>query len=128
MGLVKYLVKPIRHETIYPVLTQCVKKIRNDNSNIKYFSKDCYFDSLNKKLIKDEIDVKLASKELDLLSLLCENKNQTVFYETIEAVVWNDSFMSEDAIRSVARNLRKKLPRNCLENFSKIGYKIVTIK
>ena len=126
LGLVKYLVKPIRHETIYPVLTQCVKKIKNDNSNIKYFSKDCYFDSLNKKLIKDEIDVKLASKELDLLSLLCENKNQTVFYETIEAVVWNDSFMSEDAIRSVARNLRKKLPRNCLENFSKIGYKIVT--
>ena len=126
LGLVKYLVKPIRHETIYPVLTQCVKKIKNDNSNIKYFSKDCYFDSLNKKLIKDEIDVKLTNKESDLLSLLCENKNQTVFYETIEAVVWNDSFMSEDAIRSVARNLRKKLPRNCLENFSKIGYKIVT--
>lgn len=128
LGLVKYLVKPIRHETIYPVLTQCVKKIRNDNSNIKYFSKDCYFDSLNKKLIKDEIDVKLASKELDLLCLLSECNNQTVTYETIQNIVWNDSFMSEDAIRSVARNLRKKLPRNCLENFSKIGYKIVTIK
>ena len=123
----KYLVKPIRHETIYPVLTQCVKKIRNDNSNIKYFSKDCYFDSLNKKLIKDEIDVKLASKELDLLCLLCECNNQTVTYETIQAIVWNDSFMSEDAIRSVARNLRKKLPVKCLENLSKIGYKIVTI-
>lgn len=127
LGLVKYLIKPIRHETIYPVLTQCVKKIRNNNLNIKYFSKECYFDSLNKILIKDSINIKLTNKELDLLSLLCENKNKTVFYETIQAVVWNDSFMSEDAIRSVARNLRKKLPKNCLENFSKIGYKIVTL-
>ena len=128
LGLVKYLIKPIRHETIYPVLTQCVKKINNNNLNIKYFSKECYFDSLNKILIKDSTNIKLTNKELDLLCLLCENKNQTVLYETIQAVVWNDSFMSEDAIRSVARNLRKKLPRNCLENFSKIGYKIVTIK
>jgi two-component system, OmpR family, response regulator VanR len=127
LGLVKYLIKPIRHETIYPVLTQCVKKINNNNLNIKYFSKECYFDSLNKILIKDSINIKLTNKESDLLSLLCENKNQTVFYEIIQAVVWNDSFMSEDAIRSVARNLRKKLPKNCLENFSKIGYKIVTI-
>ena len=127
LGLVKYLVKPIRHETIYPVLTQCVKKIKNDNSNIKYFSKDCYFDMLNKILIKDNLNIKLTNKETDLLFLLCQNKNQTVFYETIEAVVWNDSFMSEDAIRSVARNLRKKLPKDCLENFSKIGYKIITL-
>ena len=127
LGLVKYLIKPIRHETIYPVLTQCVKKINNNNLNIKYFSKECYFDNLNKILIKDSTNIKLTNKESDLLCLLCENKNQTVLYETIQAVVWNDSFMSEDAIRSVARNLRKKLPKNCLENFSKIGYKIVTI-
>ena len=128
LGLVKYLIKPIRHETIYPVLSQCVKRIRNDNkTNMKYFSKSCYFDFLNKKLIKDEEEVKLTNKELDLLCLLCECNNQTVTYETIQAIVWNDSFMSEDAIRSVARNLRKKLPVKCLENLSKIGYKIVTI-
>ena len=78
-------------------------------------------------LIKDEEEVKLTNKELDLLCLLCECNNQTVTYETIQAIVWNDSFMSEDAIRSVARNLRKKLPVKCLENLSKIGYKIVTI-
>ena len=81
LGLVKYLIKPIRHETIYPVLSQCVKRIRNDNrTNIKYFSKSCYFDFLNKKLIKDEIEVKLTNKELDLLCLLCECNNQIVTY------------------------------------------------
>lgn len=34
--------------------------------------------------------------------------------------------MSEDAIRSVVRNLRKKLPVDCIENFSKVGYKLIT--
>ena len=41
--------------------------------------------------------------------------------------MWQNDFMSEDAIRSVARNLRKKVPENCLENVSKIGYKIITL-
>lgn len=62
-----------------------------------------------------------------LQTLLCQKKNQIVPYEIIQSVVWNDDFMSEDAIRSVARNLRKKLPENCLENVSKIGYKIITL-
>jgi two-component system, OmpR family, response regulator VanR len=127
LGLIKYLVKPIRHEIIYPVLMECVKKIKNHNSNIKYFSKDCYFDMLNKILVKNDLDIKLTNKESDFLTLLCENKNQLVLYETIQAIVWNDSFMSEDAIRSVARNLRKKLPQKSLENFSKIGYKVIMI-
>ena len=126
LGLVKYLVKPIRHETIYPILSQCVKKIKNDSSNIKYFSKDCYFDMLNKILIKDNTNIKLTNKESDLLTLLCENSNHFVSYDLIASIVWDDSFMSEDALRTLARKLRKKLPQNCLENFSKVGYKIVT--
>ena len=97
-----------------------------DNSNIKYFSKDCYFDMLNKILIKDNINIKLTNKESDLLTLLCENSNHFVSYDLIASIVWDDSFMSEDALRTLARKLRKKLPQNCLENFSKVGYKIVT--
>lgn len=127
LGLVKYLVKPIRHETIYLFNSMC-KKIKNDNSNIKYFSKDCYFDMLNKILIKEEINIKLTNKESDFLTLLCQNSNSLVTYDTIASVIWNDSFMTEDALRTVARKLRKKLPQNCLENFSKVGYKIVTFK
>ncbi|RXJ79017.1 response regulator transcription factor [Arcobacter sp. F2176] len=127
LGLIKYLVKPISHETLYPILSQCSEKIISDNSNKTLFSIDCYFDAFNKRLQNKGISIKLTSKELDLLSLLCEHKNKVVLYEIIQEKVWNGSIMSEDAIRSVARKLRKKLPNNCLENFSKIGYKITTL-
>ena len=82
---------------------------------------------MSKSLFVNNEQVKLTNKETDFLTLLCENNNNLVTYETIQAVVWNESFMSEDAIRSVARKLRSKLPKNSLENFSKVGYKIITI-
>ena len=126
LRLEKYLVKPIRHETIFPILSDCVNKIKN-SKNIKYFSKDCYFDLSNKILYKNENIEKLSIKEVDLLSLLCENSDRLVDYDTIQSIVWNDDFMSEGALRTVARKLRKKLPKDCLYNFSKIGYKITTV-
>lgn len=127
LGLEKYLVKPIRHDTLFPILNNCVQKILNKNLNIKYFSKNCYFDTLKKTLYNDNEIIKLSNKELDFLTLLCEHINSFVSYEIIQAIVWNDSFMSDDALRTVVRKLRKHLPENCLENFSKIGYKITSI-
>ena len=46
------------------------------------------------------------------------------FYEEIQNHIWYDSYMSGDAIRSLVRALRKKLPSDVVENLSGIGYKI----
>lgn len=110
LGLEKYLVKPISHNILFPVLNNCVNKLKNIDKNIIYFSKNCYFDTLEKVLCKDNEIIKLSPKELDFLTLLCENSNNFVSYETIQAVVWSDSFMSEDALKAVVRKLRKHLP------------------
>lgn len=127
LNLEKYLVKPIRHETLFPILNSCVNKLKNIDKNIKYFSENCYFNILNKSLYKDNNLVKLSNKEQDFLALLCQNSNSLVNYDTIQIFVWKDDFMSEDALRAVAKKLRKKIPPNSLENFSKLGYKITTI-
>lgn len=127
LGLEKYLVKPICHDKLFAVLSSCVKKIKSIDENIKYFSKSCYFDILNKSLYENGNLIKLSNKELDFLTLLCEYSNRFVSYETIEYIVWNGDFMSEDALRTLARKIRKKIPKDCLENFSKVGYKIITL-
>ncbi len=127
LGLVKYLVKPIRHDKMFPVLLQCVKNIKEKKSNLKYIDVNCIYDTFNKTLIKDNEVVKLTKNELDFLELLCINNTRAVSYEEIANRIWYDSFMSEDAIRSLVRNLRRKLPLNTLENVSKIGYKISSL-
>ena len=122
LGLVKYLVKPIRHETFLPVLLQCVKNIKKENKTLKDLGSSYYFDSFDDTLRCNNKIIKLSKNELEFLKLLCTNLNRVVTYEEIENKIWYESVMSEDAIRSLVRNLRRKLPKNCLKNIAKIGY------
>lgn len=128
LGLVKYLVKPIRHDKLLPVLLQCAKNLKEKKSNLKYITKTCIFDTFNQTLFLDEKIVKLTKNELEFLNLLCFHDNRIVTYEEIEQKIWYDSMMSEDAIRSLVRNLRRKLPKDSLNNLSKVGYKIEFLK
>ena len=124
LGLVKYLTKPIRHETIYPLLVKCAKNIFENKDSKKYISNDCYFDTLNEGLIDGDEEIKLSKTELKFLKLLCKNSPRAVSYEELQNNIWYDEYMSENAIRLLVRDLRKKLPQNSIRNISKIGYKI----
>lgn len=127
LRLVKYLVKPIRHDKMLPLLLNCAKNIKSKDTNFKYITKTCVFNTFSKELLLDDCLIKLTNNELLFLELLCLNSNRVVAYEEIENKIWYDSYMSDDAIRSLTRNLRRKLPANTLNNVSKIGYKISMI-
>ena len=124
LGLVKYLTKPIKHETIYPLLLKCAKDIFQDKKNNKYLSKECYFDTINELLIHKKEAINITKNELLFLKLLVNNYPRSVSYEELQNNIWYDEYMSENAIRLLVRDLRKKLPKNSIKNLSKIGYKI----
>lgn len=127
LGLVKYLSKPLDHETLFPLLLQCKKNLNLDSNQLKYLSKNCTYNILSKELLSDGKVVKLTKNENDFLNLLCRNESSVVSYTEIENEIWYDSVMSDDAIRSLVRNLRKLLPEKCIKNISKTGYQIVLI-
>jgi two-component system response regulator VanR len=124
LGLVKYLTKPIRHETLYPLLLKCAKNICQKNTNKKLLSENCYFDIVTNTLLFDGKEVKLSNYELKFFKLLTKNSPRVVSYEEIQNFIWYDEYMSENAIRLLVRDLRKKLPINTIKNISKIGYKL----
>lgn len=124
LGLVKYLVKPIRHDKMLPVLLQCVNNLNENKSNLVNINSECIYDTFNKTLVYKQELVKLSKNELDFLDLLCTNVTRVVSYEEIANTIWYDSVMTDDAIRSLVRKLRKKIPQDCLENIAKVGYKI----
>ena len=127
LGLVKYLTKPIRHETIYPLLVKCAKEIFQDKSSKIQLSDNCDFDTVSNILRVDNKEVNLSNNELKFLKLLCKNTPRAVTYEELQNNIWYDEYMSENAIRLLVRDLRKKLPKNTIKNISKIGYKLETI-
>jgi len=124
LNIVKYLSKPINHDELYGVLLQCLKNISENHNTLIHFSKSSYYNVSKRILFNDGHIIKLSHQEIKFLELLCENKTRVVPYEEIENAIWYDTVMSENALRTLVKKLRQKLPKNSLENISKLGYKI----
>lgn len=126
LKLIKYLIKPINEKEFDEAINLCIGNINHEvkTSNIINISSNTIFDTYNKTLVKDGEIVKLRTKELDLLSLLIKNKTRFVTYVEMENVIWIDSVMTKDALKTVIKNLKSKLPENSISNLSGTGYKI----
>lgn len=123
LGLVKYIIKPIDEDKLIDAIQNAVELIGENDSNIIKLPEGISFDSLNKTVFKEDVQVKLTKKELLFFEVCLKNKDRATSYQELENCVW-DGYMTEDGLRSVIKSLRKKLSKDCIENISGIGYKI----
>jgi len=121
----KYIVKPIDLDELFEALEKCIKVFAL-NKKVKLGVDEDYFYDYDKRELKykDEI-VKLNKKELVFLELLISNQNRIVTYMELEENVWENSVMTDSALRSLVRNLRKKLPTDIVFNLSGVGYRLM---
>jgi len=75
-------------------------------------------------LFENGNEVKLAKKEILLLSLMAKNLDKIVTFEMIEHYVWEGELTSLENVRALVKRLRKKLPQNTLISQGGMGYKI----
>lgn len=121
----KYLVKPIELELLFEVLAQCVKMLKI-NKITKLKADDSYSYDFDKKELfyKNEVVI-LNKKEMLFFEVLIKNQNRVTTYEELQDEVWGDDVMTDSALRSLVRNLRKKLPTDIIMNLSGSGYRFV---
>ena len=124
LRLIKYLIKPVQESAFKEALQLCIESIINKESNIIQLSQDTFFDTYNQTLVCADTIITLRTKELQLLNLLLKYKNRYVTYNEIEHCVWRESAMSNDALKTLIKNLKNKLPPNLISNLSGTGYKI----
>jgi DNA-binding response OmpR family regulator len=124
LQLVKYIIKPITKEKLLGAINKSIELIEDKTKFNLYLSKNCYYNAYEKIILKDNKEIKLTKNEILLLDLLVRNHTKVVEYAEIEANIWPYEGMSQDAIRSLVRSLRKKLPPDTIQNISGIGYKI----
>ena len=122
LGLIKYLLKPITADKLLPVLKSCIEDIIEDKS-IFYLNEEFTFDTLNKTLFLKEEQIILTKKELLFLELLIKNSKRAVKYCEFNNYVWHGD-MTEDSMRSIVKDIRKKTFKNIVKNISGIGYQI----
>jgi len=126
LNLVKYLVKPITKEKLLTVLSQSVEKIKDQNKFTVALSENCLYNAYTQTVNCQDNEIKLTKNELLFMDLLAHHSNRPLNYQEIEDAIWPYEGMSQDAIRSLVRGLRKKLPDNAIENISGVGYRLNT--
>ncbi len=116
-GCYDYLKKPFDVEE----LILKVNSFLGINKEV-FLAKDVYFSFKNMHLYIAGRICKLTRNEEKLLELLLKNINQVVSIYQIEEYIYNNEGKSYDAIRSMIKRLRKKLPDGVLKNNYEKGY------
>ena len=124
LNLVKYLVKPITKDKLMSALGQSIEKIQDENKFSLQLSKSCSYNAYTQKVTCNETTIKLTKNERLFMDLLSHHTDRTLSYQEIEDAIWPFEGMSSDAIRSLVRGVRKKLPDDAVENMSGVGYKL----
>lgn len=124
LQLIKYVTKPLTWDKIYDALKITLKFIQGNDSVTKYLNDEFTYNTFTHVLYQDNHEVILSNHEKKLLELLVKNRNNVVQYEAIENFIWPEVGMSKDAIKSLTKGLRKKLPDGSLQNIYGLGYKL----
>lgn len=126
LNIQAYIQKPINYtklkESFYKVITYL-----NLTSKIYiHINNEISYDKINGTIINKAYEIKLNKKEKELMDILTENKNKLITYNQIEKSVWenNNDSMSSSALRTLIKNLRKKIGNEYIENISGLGYKL----
>lgn len=128
LQLTKYLVKPISREDLKNALNLVEEELSKFTITEKkrLTLKDNFsWDYDSNELYDDNYLVLLTNKERKILTILFSDINKTFTYDDIIIDVWYD--LDEDkvaALKTIIKNIRKKVPENTIKNVFGEGYKI----
>ncbi len=105
-----------------------VEKLCQIPKNEIEFRDDCSFSFKDSRLKFKDKEIELTRKETLMMNLFLMNKNQIVTYENIQNYVWEGEYSSLDAIRTLIRRLRKKLPTDYIKASSNRGYTFLILE
>lgn len=120
----RYLIKPLTEDELFDAFNAYFEKLDTYLPQNIIIETDIKFNIDNKTLQIFDKEITLNKKETLLLKLLCTNMSSIFSYEEIEYQVWGDKSMSIAALRSVVRDLRKKIGTQFIINVSGSGYKL----
>lgn len=123
-----YIIKPITTDKVKNILEKIYYHQNHEfiNNKIK-LNNSIILELLNSQIIINNEIIKLTNKEKIFLKLLFDKKGSVVTYESIEQIVWDDEdkIMTGMSLRTLVKNIRKKLSYNLLRNVPKVGYKLM---
>ena len=120
-----YLIKPVSHKEIEDELKKVSYKLNSIGKiTLPMF---CQWDIKSKTLFYKDSVVFMTKRESKLFELLIKNMGKFCSDDDIMFYVWDDEFdktVTNSSIRTLVKNLRKKVPNGLIENQYGVGYRI----
>jgi len=125
LNFASYLVKPVEKSELIKALQKVSKRI--SKRKITYLKENCYWDNSSKSFFYQNKQIFLTKKEQKLIQLLIKKRGNPASDDEIFFYVWEyefDKTVTNSSIRTLIKNLRKKIPTGLIENVYGVGYKI----
>jgi DNA-binding response OmpR family regulator len=120
-----YLIKPVGRDDLMQALLKVSKKI--DSGHNVHLPCHSLWDGKSKTLFCNDKSILLTKRESKLFELLVEKAGVPCSDDEIFFYVWGDEFdktVTNSSIRTLVKNLRKKIPKDLIKNQYGVGYKI----
>ena len=129
LNLTKYLPKPITRQKLKSALQEATNQFKELalSSSMLDLGDDYLWNTSNQILTCKEKTIKLTKYEILFLKLLSSQKNHVFSLDEISIYLWNEIFTTvtnTNKLKDIIKRLRKKLPKNSIENIYGSGYKL----
>jgi len=127
LKLVTYMVKPVSREEFRKFFLKIKKELSfQDRDNIIVLDDGYLYNQTQQILTKNSQIIRLTKQELKFIDILIGQKNRVFSAIDIYAIIWEDDFdkeFSENSIKTIVKNIRKKLPADTILNIYGLGYR-----
>ncbi len=127
LHLEQYIVKPITLDLLNTALSRCLTRIEEKKTFLLNLPSGYLYDIDHKILKYESKIIKLNKKEILFFEILLLNSHRIVTYAELQEHVWMDDIMTDSALRTLVRSVRKKLPHDLIINLSGIGYRLASL-
>ena len=128
LKLTKYLLKPISRSELQDALEQVfleLSKFSVVSKKVLQLNESYSWNYDTNELLCEHTTITLTNKEFELLKLLFSKVDKILTFDEIIEHIWKYTYEDKsDALKTIIKNVRKKLPKGTIKNIFGIGYKI----
>ena len=128
LKLTKYLVKPVTREELKGALALAIEEMSRfeiKTNMILTLKENYHWSYQNRELFHNNLQINLTAKESIVLDYFFNNMNRVLTYEELIYNIWDDYEGDKvSSIKTMVKNLRRKLPKDTIYNVYGVGYKI----
>ncbi len=121
LKITKYLTKPCNQDELYDALKEACLEITDYKDDIRLVD-DCCYNYFAKEIESKSGVVKLSKSESRLLEYFIKNSKRVLSYDNILDYMWDFEKPSKEAVKSIVKDLRKKIDGDFIKNVYGIGY------